>query len=300
MALSDTRKGELYMLLQAVLWSLFPVVTKLSFHTIPPLLTAGLSTAVSSLFFAAVLTAKGGWRQMGAGCPWRDILLATFFIGILFYGFTFVGLSHTTAGNAAIMGLMEVFFSFLILAVILKREKFIPKHALGAVCMVLGALFVLLPSASHLESGDLLILLGTMCPPLGNMYIQQARRKVSSECILFVRSVVSGIFLLCLGLVFEQWPGTAALQTSWLLIACNGLLALGLTKILWIEGTRLIPITKGISLSSIEPLFTLFFASLLLHETVRSTQILALVPIMIGVLLLTAKTKKKAALEMAA
>lgn len=284
---TPARKGELYILAEALLWSLFPVVTILTFTNVSPLFSAALNTLISSLFFALVLSVKRGWGQFFKNPPWKEILVSSLFIGVIMYAFFFVGLRHTTAGNAAIVGLMEVFFSFFILGVCIKHERVIPSQLLGGVCMVAGALFILLPKASGWHSGDLLVLAGAAFPPIGNMFAQRARARVSGEFILFARSIVSGLFLLLLAFIFEPVPDMQRMAAAWEFLFLNGLILFGVSKILWIEGIRLIPITKAISLASIGPLFTLIFAYFILSERVTVYQVAGFVPIAVGIYFLT-------------
>ncbi|MDD5623599.1 MAG: DMT family transporter, partial [Candidatus Peribacteraceae bacterium] len=278
---------EICIYLSGFLWSLFPVITTLTFSRITPLFSAAISTLLAAVFFAAVLTAKKQWPCLRRRNAWKDILLTSLYIGVIFYGLIFLGIRRTTAGNASIMSLMEILFSFLILGLFLRHEKISVQRVLGGICMAAGALVILLPKASGWHSGDLLVVLATLFPPLGNKYAQQARRVVSAECIMFCRSVISGCFLLLFASLFEPVPTIPALSSSIWFLLVNGLLLLGLSKILWIDGIHLIPITKAISLESITPLFTLLVAFLVLHEPIFAYQILGLLPIMGGIWLLT-------------
>lgn len=288
MPMHRTRQGEVNILLSAVLWSTFPVITILSFGTLSPLFTAGVSTLFAGLFFACLLTAKREWPLLLKREAWKDILFTTLYIGIAFYGFMFVGLRHTSAGNAAILSLMEIFFSFLILGVLVRHEPMAPRTVIGGSCMLLGALFVLLPKGSTgWQEGDLLIVLATVFAPLGNRHAQQARTIVSTNVIMFLRSILSGIFLLVLALTLEPVPTVDALRSSLGFLVVNGILLLGLSKILWIEGIHRIPITKAISIESITPLFTLIVAYIILREEPSFLQVAALIPIAAGMSLLT-------------
>ena len=215
------------------------------------------------------------------------MILASVFIGVLLYAFYFIGLRHTTAGNASIMSLMEVFFSFLILGVVIKHESLRRSRILGAVCMVVGAVCILLPRANGWHSGDLFILLGTAFPPMGNMYVQKARKKVSAVFIMFVRSVIAGCCLLVLAFLTEPMPASATIIQSIDLLLLNGIVFMGLSKILWIEALRFIPITKAISLSSVTPVCTMTFAYFILHEHVTAYQIFGFIPIAVGIYFLT-------------
>ncbi|MDD5103459.1 MAG: DMT family transporter [Candidatus Peribacteraceae bacterium] len=292
MLLHPTRLGEMNILLSAVLWSTFPVITILSFGTVPPLFSAGISTLLAALFFAFLLTLKHEWPLLLKHKAWKDILLTTLFIGIAFYGFLFLGLKHTSAGNAAILMLMEVFFSFLILGLLLHHEPLLPRTVIGGACMVLGALLVLLPKgAEGWQQGDLLIIIATIFAPLGNRFAQRARKVVTTNVIMFLRSIGSGAFLLLLAWYLEPHPTGADLSGSFGFVLINGILLLGLSKILWIEGIHRIPITKAISIDSITPLFTLVVAYFILLEQPNVLQVASLIPIGIGMVLLTKSSR---------
>lgn len=288
MPLHPTRLGEVNILLSAFLSGLFPVITILSFTYLPPLFSAGMSTLFAGLFFAFLLTMKGEWRLLRKREAWRDILLATLFIGIMGYGCFFLGLKYTTAGNASILNLMEVFFSFLILGLLLRHEPLLPRMVTGAACMVLGALLVLLPKGTgEWQWGNLLVLVGAALAPFGNRHAQRARKIVSTNVIMFYRSVISGICLLLLALAIEEMPSRGALLSSLVFLCINGLLLLGLSVSLWVEGIHRIPITKAVSIVSITPIFTLAAAYFVLHEQPSFLQVAALLPIAVGMFLLT-------------
>jgi drug/metabolite transporter (DMT)-like permease len=287
MPMTDTRKGEMLIFIEAVMWSLWPVLTLLMYGGLLPMFTAGASALTAAVFFAAILTQKRLWKQIRVRKAWPDMLAAAVLIGVMFYGLLYTGLQFTTAGNAGIIGQMEVLFAFVILGVLLKHEKMIPSQVVGAACMVLGALIVLVPKASGWHPGDLIILIACLFPPIGNACMQRARKSVSTEMILFARSAISGVFLLALSLLLEPMPsGDALVQASALLII-NGVMMFGVSKILWLEGIRRIPVTKAISLASISPVFTLLFAALLLGEKITPYQVLGVIPMLAGVKLIT-------------
>ncbi|MFH1444622.1 MAG: DMT family transporter [Candidatus Peregrinibacteria bacterium] len=292
MSLSPIRHGELNILLSTLLSSVLPVITILSFTYLAPLFSAGLSTLFAGLFFACLLTLKREWSLLRKRQAWKDILLATFFVGIAGYGCFFLGLKYTTAGNAAILNLTEVFFSFLILGLLLRHEPLLPRTVIGGACMVFGALLILLPKGNaEWQWGNLLIILGAAFAPLGNRYAQRARKVVSTNAIMFSRSIISGGCLLLLAFAFEQTPAREAVFASSVFLLINGFLLLGLSVSLWVEAIHLIPITKAVSMVSIMPLFTLIAAYFILKEQPNILQISSLIPITVGMILLTKPTK---------
>lgn len=279
-------QGELFVFISAPLWGLFPIFSILAFSTLPPLYTAAFSTLFAVITFAIALTIKKEWHQLLIKSAWKDLLLTTIIIGVIFYPLIFIGLQKTTAGNASIIALMEIFFSMAILRA-WKKEHLKRKHILGAAFMVIGALLILFQGELQLNEGDLIILIAAAIPPAGNYFAQQARKKVSSSTIMFVRSILAGLLVLLFAYAFEPTPTFNDINSSLLFLAINGIVLLGLTKIFWIEGIHRIPISKALSLSSINPAFTLIFAYLILSEIPTVWQIFGYIPMIIGILILT-------------
>ena len=283
----ERQKGELSALAGAALWALFPVLTAWMVTTVPPLRAAALSTAFATLFFAAMLTLRGRWAQVLRRDAWREILLATLFVGVVFYALLFIGYRFTSPGNGAVVSLMEVFFSFAIVSVLWKHEPFDRRHAAGAALMVAGAAVILLPGLdAGWRAGDTLILAACAISPVGNVYAQRALRKVSAETVMFIRSLLSAPILLLVSFAVEPMTEGAALTRSLPFLLINGALLLGLSKIFWLEAIQRITITKTISISTIEVSLTLLFAFLLLHQPVTGEQILGLLPMVGGMVLL--------------
>jgi drug/metabolite transporter (DMT)-like permease len=285
--LTPKRTGELAVFGSAILWSFFPVLTILTFAGLTPLFSAAIGTLLAAVFFAALVTARNQWNFVNERRAWKGLILTSLYIGVIFYALIYTGLRYTTAGNEAIMAQMEVFFSFLILGLFLKHERPAPRKVLGAGCMLVGAALILIPKASGWHAGDLLILAATAFAPLGNRAAQEARRYVSAEFIMLIRSALSGAFLLALAFFLEPLPSSGALSSSLWFLLLNGIFLLGLSKILWIEGIHRIPITEAISLSSITPFLTLIVAWLVLGERVMAFQIIGIVPMIAGMWLLT-------------
>ena len=285
--MTQERKAELYFLAGAVLWGLFPVITVLSLKTLSPIVSLAVSSLFASLFFAALITIRSRWSESRTVSAMKDIVWITLIMGIGFYGLTFFALKYTSPGNVAIIALLEIFWSYMFFNVWLK-EYILRTHVCGAVFMALGASVVLYPTASHPQLGDLIILLAAMVPLIGNFLTRRARTIVSSETIMFWRSSMAGMALLLAAFIFETNPLQGMFDRSVLmLLVINGVFLLGLSKIFWIEGMRFVNVAKGNALSAIAPAFTLLFAYMFLNESATTWQLFALLPIAIGIYLLS-------------
>ncbi len=288
--MTEQRKGELYSLAETLLWGLFPVITVLSYTSIPALVSLGWSTLFAALFFGVFVTVRKKWHELKKPLVLRYTLLATFFIGILLYSFYFTALRFTTAGNAALIMLLTVFTSFLYFNVF-RKEKIPFAHILGAICMVIGAGLVLGPNASTPNLGDLLCVLAICVAPFGNYYSQKAVQLASSETVMCLRSIVSVPFVFLLAFFTGAHATWSQIQDSLPFLLVNGLLLLGLSKLFFLEAIKRISVTKALSLESGAVVVTLIAAWVLLAQTPTIWQLSALVPLMVGVALLTDQLK---------
>ncbi len=284
--LTKTRQGELCAFGQAFSYSFFPIVAILVYSRLSPLYTAAFSTLTAAVFFAILLTLQKKWHEFKVKSAHINIFVATFIIGVVFYALVFIGIQKTTAGNASIISLMEVFFSMFILR-LWKKEFLTKPHIVGAILMVMGAFMVLFQEGLQINSGNAIILAATALPPVGNYFAQKARQQVSSFMIMFIRSLISGIFLLLLSRVFGPFPSFSVLAHSAIYIVLIGVIFMGLTKIFWMEAIHRIPITKAIALESVGPLSTMVFAYSILGEIPSVWQLLGILPIFAGIWLLT-------------
>lgn len=289
MNLSKEQQGELFILSSAFLWSLFPVVTILSFASIPSIVSLAWSTLFSAIFFAAVLCFRRSWGELKKWGAYKDILPCTFFIGICYYLLFFVALQYTSAGNAGLIETTEILFTYLFFR-FGRKDPLSYHHTAGAFLMLLGAGCVLYPNFQEFHRGDMLIVLACAIAPIGNFFQQRARRSVGSETIMFVRSIVSAAIIFLVVYLTGLSTSILDIRPSVLFLIVNGFLLLGLNKIFWIESIHRISVTKAIALSGISPFLTLFFAWLFLHNVPTVWQLMALVPMFFGVRFLQKQT----------
>lgn len=286
MQISEERKGEISILVMSILWGLFPVLTVLSYASISPLMSLAWSTFFSSIFFAFIISIKKNWREIKNKSALKDILWVTFLLGIVYYFLYYTALRYTSPGNASLVALTEIFFSFIFFN-LWQKDHFSVWHILGSLLVISGAIIVLLPNFSEFRIGDTLILIASLVAPFGNFFQKAARKKVASEIVLFGRSIISTPFLFMVAVLFKEKFSLIDFDKSLIILLINGLFILGLSKILWIEGIHRISVMKSNALSSVSPLLTLFFALLLLQEKPTLFQITAFVPMFIGVIFLS-------------
>lgn len=289
--MTEPRKGEWLIFSNAILWAFFPVITALTYRSIGGAVSLLLSTVITLLFFTAVMFYRRKWRELKNALLWKYGLLTAIFIGVLYYSLIFIGLETTSPGNVAILLLCEVLTSFLLFNVY-KKEAFPSEYIVGAILMVMGAGIILVRDFSGINMGDLFVLAATFFAPIGNVYQQKARTIASSESIMFLRVLLTIPALAVLAYFLGAPTSLADLRASLPFLLINGILVLGLSKILWIEAIHRISVTKGVALGSIAPFLTLIIAWAILKQVPSVWQIVSLVPLTLGVLLLTDNLKR--------
>jgi drug/metabolite transporter (DMT)-like permease len=158
--------------------------------------------------------------------------------------------------------------------------------------MLIGACVVLYPNITKLNIGDVLILIAALIAPLGNFFQQRARKTVSSESILFIRSLISAIVIFFLAYIFKENFSYVDFKGSFFFLFINGIFLFGLSKLFWIEGIHRISVTKSNALSSVSSFLTLLFAWIFLQNMPTIWQLLSLVPMGLGVILLSINREK--------
>lgn len=234
-------------------------------------------------FFAAWLTIRKLWNQLGRVQAWPNILGTTVF-SMAYYLLMFWALKTTSAGNVSIIALSEVFFSFVFFN-IWRKEFISATHIVGAVVTVTGALIVLSPNLLEFNRGDIFVLSASAIAPFVNFYQQRAREQVSGTVILFIRGIAIGTVVLMLARIIGEHWSVGDLQSALWILAINGIVIFGITKLFWIESIHRISVTKANALSCIAPFVTLLASWAALHTPPTIWQISAIVPMCIGVVL---------------
>ncbi len=288
MNLTETRKGEFYILAESLINSLFPVISLISFATLPPLFSLSYSWVFTALFFLFVIAYRNKFSELADLELLKDLIWVVLFIGILYYGLYFFALRYTTANNAGIIIQMELFFTFLFFNV-WKKEALTTEHLLGAGLMLFSTLLIFFPQIRHLDfnKGDLLILLCTAFPPVGNFFQRKMRRKASSESVMFLRTIFSLPFVFLLAFVLSGNETQSVDLKTILFLLFNGIIILGISKIFWLEAILRISVTKANALASIKPVLTILFSFLMLGNLPNLWQLSSIPPMLLGVYMLT-------------
>ncbi len=279
------RRGDFYAFLLSVLEGLFPVFTLVTVAAFGALHAYLLTILLATTVLLGLL----GWRGELAALLDRaarpDLLLTSLFITALFV-LIFIALRYTTAGNVAVILVLQLLFSYLYFNVI-GQDRMSGTHSAGAAMMGIGAIVVLFPEEFHLNIGDALALAAAAIAPIANHFQQRARRRVSSLVVLGFRNLVALPVLWLLAWRLEPPVAPFSNLSALLLLVCNALLIFVIAKILWVEALNHISVTRLSAMASFIPVFTLLFAWGLLGEVPQLHQLLGIPAVIAGAWLMT-------------
>ncbi|MFA6918135.1 MAG: DMT family transporter, partial [Candidatus Gracilibacteria bacterium] len=199
----------------------------------------------------------------------------------------FTGSSKTSGINTTILLQSEILFTFIIFG-LFSIEKITLKKTIGALIVLIGTFFIIYNGSNTVNYGDLLIIAGTFFYPIGNIFAKKALKIAPPSTILFIRSLLGGIVLISLSLIFENQSATIVkISNYWPLILLNGIFIYHLSKVLWYEGIKRIDISKAIPISvGGYPAFSLLFAILFLKEIPTIYQLVGFIAVAVGIFIL--------------
>jgi len=276
------QEGVFLAILSSLIWGIFLVLINSGVKSMAPLFFAGSITLIASFFVFVYCLSQRQLLQLKQKGIFINVLAITFFIIVIPYILLFIGTGLTSSLNTSVLTLSEIIFTVIFTHFI--GERTTKLKLLGAGSIFLGAFIILFNGSGEIKIGDILIFFSTITYPLGNFYTKKAMHKLSPALIIFLRSLLGGIFLLLLSLIFENSNNISAIiQQHWLFLIISGLVFMGLGKILAQEAMKRLDISKTVSLFMTFPIFSLGYIVFIEHEPVTSSQWLGIIIMMIGV-----------------
>ena len=284
--MTESQKGNIFIVVEMIIWSLFPVVSLLGFKGMPSTVSLFWVNLFSTIFFLVVMIFKNKWHELRNKYLWYYILGVVIFVCVIFYSLFFYALTMTVPTNAAIVVLFEIVTSYIFFQIV-KKESLDSRHIFGIVLAIIGTLIVLLPNFNGIHTGDLIIIFATFFTPFGNWCQQQARKIASTETTLFLRHLLTipFLFIIIHFLGFSLKVESIKSVIGWLLL--NGIFIFGFSKILWVEAIHRMSVTKALAINSLNPIFTMLFSWFLLSQLPTMVQFISLPFLIIAIFILT-------------
>jgi drug/metabolite transporter (DMT)-like permease len=263
------------MILSAACWAAGTVMSKYSLETVPPLtlLVVQLSASVGALWTAALFTRALPQRSM-LKHGWTGILEPG-----LAYIAGLIGLAHTSASSASLLGATEPFV-VLILAFFLLRERF-SRRALPLLALaLLGTLLVSFEQGNGENSfyGDFIYFLGV---GFAALYVIISRKSVTHLDPLPLAALQQsfGLVVALIALPIGLWTGEASQLgnvplSAWGMAALTGVVQYALAFFFYLSALKTLPVTRAALFLTLIPIFGIAGSALFLGEQMTLVQLI--------------------------
>lgn len=279
------------LIFSAIFWGASAVAGKILLDAIPPSEVTFLRFFIATIILGIIVLIQN--KKHFKISKFEHIKLAILGItGIaLCYFFYFKGLNISTAFNA---GLIESTIPLVTLAlsVLIKEEKIDIINAIGFVVAYLGVVIIITKFdlsvilKSNYNTGDIMLLIGTLCFGLYNVLLKKFSFSFSSQNIKLFYIFMYGSIALLPWFLYDNKMGNLHWTFSGVDIICILLLSVGasvLSYVFFNEGIKIIGASKASSFINLVPIITVILALIILKERPSFSQIVGSVVILTGV-----------------
>lgn len=280
------------MLLLCMVWALQPIVLKATSRDFTPILQLGLRSGAAALLVALLMA----WRR--ERITLRDgTLPAGVLVGVLF-GLEFLlvgeGLRHTSAAHMVVFLYTAPIFAALGLHLRLPAERLVPLQWLGIVLAFGGIAAAFLgrdaggaPFSRAMLVGDLLGLLGGMAWGATTVVVRCSRLSGAPATQTLLYQLV-GAFVLLTGAALASGQATfVPTPQVWAGFLFQVLVVSFASFLLWFSLLRNYLASRLGAFSFLTPLLGVLLGAWLLGETIERNFQLAVVPVLLGVVLVS-------------
>lgn len=275
----------LKLLAVSVLWGCNYVASAYLLREFSPILLALSRLIVTSMFLLGV-----GWMSQAVRKPtrreWMWLVLVGLTSSLMYQIFYFVGLTHTSAGNAAlIIALSPIATTFLARAFL--KEKVTGLKMAGALTALVGVAVIVLNGGkvTGVSRGDFFILLAMLTLAVSVLLIRKATETMKSIDVT-IYSTLIGTALLFPAAGVEWAQGhlhASGSPFTWATLIVVALIAQGLAGLWWNQGISVAGASTSAMFMNIPPFVAILVAYVALGDPIMLSQIAGGALIVIGV-----------------
>jgi drug/metabolite transporter (DMT)-like permease len=268
------RALSILLLLAAVLiWGSTYVVTKSGVEDMPPMLFALLRYCVASLLLVPLALARGGLRRLPRPVPWGILALMGLTGVALYYTAFNLGLTYTTASQAAMIQ-SSIPAVTALLAVVWLGERPSARRIVGISLAIVGVVLVVAgekpeAGASRAPAIGNLLLFGTVLT--WSIYTVLAKRLADADFIAVMAAVsVAGTLMLIPAALVEAaaMPVPSIPGDGWLRIAYLGAFSSALSYLFYNRALRDLDASQVGAFSNLAPVVGVVSGAVFLGETI--------------------------------
>lgn len=260
-------KGNLIMLLTAIIWGTSFISQKVGMETIKPATFNGIRLLIGSLALLPLIILRRNKTISSERASGKTLLISGIICGTLLCLATTVqtwGMMYTTSGKSGFITAMYIIF-VPFFGIFLKKK--IPKIAFISALIALLGLYLLcgLNELTSLNFGDFLTLICAITFAFHILAIDHYSPKVDGIKLSCIQFFVAGIICFVIMLLFDK-PDINLILNCAIPILYSGLFSCGIAYTLQIIGQRYTDPVSASILMSLESVFALISGMLILGE----------------------------------
>ena len=280
--------GVASILLASIMWSIEPVLAKLSYQNSDFIQTSAIRAifaALTALIYVGI-TNKANLKINKKQIP---TILYIAVIGTLFADFMyFFALTQVPVINAVIIGHLQPIFIILIGFLALKTDKLTKYDFIGIGFMIFSGILVTTKTLDNLSmfklgtTGDLLVLSAAIAWATTAVAMRKYLRNVNAGIITFYRFLFASLFFI----VYLILTSTIGISNIYQILIG---IAIGIGTILYYEGLKRIKAAQVSGLELSTPFFATILAFFVLLESVTIMQIIGIFLLFVGIYFVSKK-----------
>lgn len=270
--MSKKLRGNLILLLTALIWGLSFVPQRMGMDYVEPFTYNGIRTLIGGfvlipVIFAFNKTKKNSVDNSGKRAPLKTTIIGGICCGLVLFiasSLQQIGITMTTAGKTGFITALYIVIVPLLELVIYRRNR-----AMIWICVLVamaGFYFLSIKEGFTVGRGDLFVLCCAIFFAVHIMVIDHFNEKnvdgVLMSCIQFF---VAGTLMIIVMFIFEK-PQISGILDAKYAILYSGVLSSGVAYTLQIIGQKYAPPTSATLIMSLESVFAALFGWMILHE----------------------------------
>jgi drug/metabolite transporter (DMT)-like permease len=244
--------------------------TRFAVGALDPLAVVTLRYGIGALFLAPFAAASV--RKLDSHRDTASIaVLGVIFFALYPYLFS-LSFAHTTAARGALV-LSTMPLMTMIIAVLLRQERFSTQRLIGIVLAMAGLAYALSPklasAAPDARKGDLIMIAATFVQAVCNVLSRPYIRRLGALSFTSLALCIGAAVLFGCSLLTDVFPPLPALSvTAWMIIIYLGVIGCAFLWVLWSVGIRLASPSLVAMTVTVNALTASFLGAIFLSEPV--------------------------------
>lgn len=281
---------EISMLVVVLIWSSNNSVIKIGISEIGTFTYNALRLSIASILCWLWLYKTHTYKKM----PWHD-LKALILLSLCGFCLTQIcltyGLSKTTAGNASLASAIMP-LAVVLLNRIFKKIPLSKMMTIGIILSFSGVLSIIFSSNKEISFsnyhliGTLIVVFGQFYNAYYTIYAKDLLNNYSScQIVSYLMSISAVVFFILAIPEMRTIDFSSLSNSAWISVFYSGIFALWLCNIIWVYAVGQIGSTRTALYQYLLPVCSLWFAYILLDETLVTGQIIGTILILIGLII---------------